>query len=225
MVAARSFSNERVRQGRTYDASRILVSCPHSESKLATNLSPDPSGRKRAGALKATAEPGLRRTRLARADRATDDKPAPSADSHTFVGTLLGGGDSAAARELGPFTSHDMVLRGFKAVNTGRFIRLFHHVDRDDVLNVLGVSERTVTRWESAGNKVVDAGLSDRALRLAQVSELAADVLGGREAAEKWLAKPAIGLDNRKPISLLQTSEGALLVKTYLHRMDHGVYA
>lgn len=33
----------------------------------------------------------------------------------------------------------------------------------------------------------------------------ATDVFGTQERAEEWLAKPAMGLDRRRPIDLLQT--------------------
>ena len=57
------------------------------------------------------------------------------------------------------------------------------------------------------------------------VTRQAIDVLGSQEAAERWLSTPATGLDQRKPIDLLQSSEGTELVKTLLTRMDFGVYA
>jgi putative toxin-antitoxin system antitoxin component (TIGR02293 family) len=60
---------------------------------------------------------------------------------------------------------------------------------------------------------------------LASITERAIDVLGSKEAADQWLSAPAIGLDQRRPIDLLQSSEGADLVKTLLTRMDYGVYA
>jgi len=50
-------------------------------------------------------------------------------------------------------------------------------------------------------------------------------VLGSQEAAERWLSTPAMALDRRRPIDLLQSSEGTELVKTLLTRMDYGVYA
>ena len=34
-----------------------------------------------------------------------------------------------------------------------------------------------------------------------------------------------MGLDRRRPIDLLQSTEGTTLVKTLLIRIDHGVYA
>ena len=43
------------------------------------------------------------------------------------------------------------------------------------------------------------------------------------DAAERWLVTPAIGLDRRKPLNLLQTSEGTELVKSFLTRIDYGV--
>ena len=51
------------------------------------------------------------------------------------------------------------------------------------------------------------------------------DVLSSQEAAERWLSTPALGIDGRKPIDLLQSTEGTELVKTLLTRMDYGVYA
>lgn len=41
----------------------------------------------------------------------------------------------------------------------------------------------------------------------------------------RQLASPALGLDRRRPIDLLQSSEGTGLAKTLLTRLDHGVYA
>ena len=71
----------------------------------------------------------------------------------------------------------------------------------------------------------LDHNASDRALRLASVLNQATDVLGSQLAAEHWLSSPAIGLDRRIPIDLLQSSEGTAMVKTLLSRMEYGVYA
>lgn len=66
---------------------------------------------------------------------------------------------------------------------------------------------------------------SARVWNLAEVLAKADEVLGSREDAEHWLAAPAIGLDARRPIDLMDTPQGAELVKTLLDRMAHGVYA
>jgi putative toxin-antitoxin system antitoxin component (TIGR02293 family) len=92
------------------------------------------------------------------------------------------------------------------------------------VLKAMGISERTLQRAETA-DKRLDTNASDRTLRLAAVTEQAIEVLGSQEAAERWLSTPAIGLDQRRPIDLLQSSKGTELVKTLLTRIDYGVYA
>ena len=74
-------------------------------------------------------------------------------------------------------------------------------------------------------NKTVDANATDRALRLVSVMSQAQEVLGSQDAAERWLSSPAMGLDQRVPIDLLQSSEGTAMVKTLLSRMEYGVYA
>ena len=46
-----------------------------------------------------------------------------------------------------------------------------------------------------------------------------------RQEAEQWLERPAIGLDQQRPIDLLATTAGANLVEDYLTRVEFGVYA
>ena len=47
---------------------------------------------------------------------------------------------------------------------------------------------------------------------------------GSREAAERWLERPAIGLDRKRPIDLLITNAGAEMVEKFLGRLEYGVY-
>jgi putative toxin-antitoxin system antitoxin component (TIGR02293 family) len=53
----------------------------------------------------------------------------------------------------------------------------------------------------------------------------ATDVFGSLEEARQWLERPAIGLEQRRPIDLLATPEGGEIVEQYLERIAHGVYA
>ncbi len=57
-----------------------------------------------------------------------------------------------------------------------------------------------------------------------EVLRQAEEVFGGREAADKWLNKPALGLEGRRPIDLLSSPEGCELVYTFLVRIEYGVY-
>ena len=128
------------------------------------------------------------------------------------------------ARNLTPLQTHDLVTEGLPVVVARELMASFHLIDRHTVLSAVGISERTLQRGNAAGKRL-DSNASDRTLRLALVAEQAIDVLGSQEAAERWLSAPAMGLDRRRPIDLLQSTEGTEMVKTLLTRMDHGVYA
>lgn len=125
---------------------------------------------------------------------------------------------------LSPLEAHDLVTWGLSVDQARELIESFQYIDRETVLKTMGISERTLQRARASA-KPLDSNATDRSLRLASVTEKAIEVLASQEAAERWLASPALGLDRRRPIDLLQSSEGTELVKTLLTRMDHGVYA
>lgn len=125
---------------------------------------------------------------------------------------------------LSPLQTHDLVTKGIRVAALRRFMSAFRLLDTEQILKVVGVSERTLQRAAEKA-KPLDTNVSDRALRLASITSQAIDVLGSQEAAERWLSSPALGLDGRKPIDLLQSTEGTDLVKTLLTRMDYDVYA
>ncbi|WPN56003.1 antitoxin Xre/MbcA/ParS toxin-binding domain-containing protein [Pseudomonas sp. P9_31] len=53
----------------------------------------------------------------------------------------------------------------------------------------------------------------------------AEEVLGNHQAAQDWLVTPALGLDKRAPVALLDTQAGTEMVSDFLTRMAHGVYS
>ena len=61
-------------------------------------------------------------------------------------------------------------------------------------------------------------------IKLVEILAKATAVLGSKEDAEQWLEKPAIGLDQRKPMDLLATPAGVEMVEDYLGRLEYGVY-
>ena len=117
---------------------------------------------------------------------------------------------------------HDAVMKGIPISVVRNVIRSFKILSPTEIRTVLGVSEATLRR---RANSTLDANASDRTVRLLAVAELATKVLGARTAAERWLAASAIGLDRRRPIDLLASSEGTDMVKTLLTRMEHGIYS
>jgi putative toxin-antitoxin system antitoxin component (TIGR02293 family) len=127
-------------------------------------------------------------------------------------------------KDLTPLQTHDRVTKGIGVANLRRLMNAYLLLDNDQICRVIGTSERTLQRAAEKA-KPLDPNVSDRAIRLASVTAQAIDVLGSQEAAERWLSSPALGLDGRKPIDLLQSTEGTELVKTLLTRMDYDVYA
>ncbi|MDT3678866.1 MAG: antitoxin Xre/MbcA/ParS toxin-binding domain-containing protein [Burkholderiaceae bacterium] len=59
---------------------------------------------------------------------------------------------------------------------------------------------------------------------MAEIVTKAQEVLGTREQVQARLMRPALGLDSRRPIDLMSTSQGSDLAKTLLGRMEHRVY-
>jgi putative toxin-antitoxin system antitoxin component (TIGR02293 family) len=89
----------------------------------------------------------------------------------------------------------------------------------------VGISLRTFQRRKKDGGKVrLSKEQSGRAFKFAEIVGLATQVLGSQNAAEEWLSSPALGLDEERPLDLLDTPAGVELVETYLGRMAHGVY-
>jgi putative toxin-antitoxin system antitoxin component (TIGR02293 family) len=117
---------------------------------------------------------------------------------------------------------HDIVMRGIPVSLARNVVRSFGVIAPTDIRKVLGVSEPALQR---RSDTALDVNASDRTLRLLSVMEQATAVLGARDVAERWLAAPAAGLDRRRPIDLLISSDGTKMVKTLLSRMEYGVYA
>jgi putative toxin-antitoxin system antitoxin component (TIGR02293 family) len=63
-----------------------------------------------------------------------------------------------------------------------------------------------------------------RQITFAQILARAIDVFGSQDEAERWLERPAVGLDQRRPIDLIATPAGVELVETNLRRLEAGIY-
>ena len=60
--------------------------------------------------------------------------------------------------------------------------------------------------------------------RRERILNLATRVLGTRVLAERWLLKPALGLNHQLPCSMLSTRSGYEAVDAFLNQIEHGVY-
>lgn len=92
-----------------------------------------------------------------------------------------------------------------------------------DLLAVLGTAARTLARRKQGRH--LSPLESDRLYRLARVTQLAAEALGGVDKARAWLGRANRSLGGPTPLSLLDTEIGARQVEEALTRINHGMYA
>ena len=112
------------------------------------------------------------------------------------------------------------VRKGFPAVRLNKMVRTLS-VDRDVLLRVLGVSERTVQRKHGTSGRLSQA-VSDRLSRIDRIYALALDVFGDTEKAAAWLKRPSRALGNELPLQLLDTDAGTERVERELRQIQYG---
>ena len=153
-----------------------------------------------------------------------DPEAEVDAELYAGIGAVLGGEPLIGTLPGSSAEVHACLVRGLP------YAALLHMVDglvslsQVEVADALGISTRTLHRGKSMAGKPMPADLASKAWLFAETLALAGIVMGGREAAERWLAAPAAGLDGARPIELLRTVQGAGLVGDFLRRLDYGVY-
>jgi putative toxin-antitoxin system antitoxin component (TIGR02293 family) len=121
--------------------------------------------------------------------------------------------------------AHDLLREGLP----GR--ALMHLVERVAVLhqgsleNAVGISFRTYQRRKETPDKPLSPEQSGRVWKLAEILGRATELFGSQAEAEAWLERPAMALDQRRPIDLLSTPAGVETIEEHLTRLEYGVYA
>lgn len=140
---------------------------------------------------------------------------------------LLGGSATFKVKLNTRLEAHELILSGFPSnalVSLSENVHIIRHADVFE--KALGLSLRTFQRRKKdATPKKLSQEQSGRAWKFAEILGMATEVLGSQHEAEEFLERPAIGLDQNRPIDLLATPAGIELVETYLGRMKYGVYA
>jgi putative toxin-antitoxin system antitoxin component (TIGR02293 family) len=125
-----------------------------------------------------------------------------------------------------PLEVHDLLRQGLPT----RALR--HLIDNLKILELqntslekaVGMSLRTYQRRNKTPAKPLNKLQTDKTWKFAEILAKATEVFGSQEEAEQWLQRPAIGLNQRRPIDLLETPAGLELVEDYLERLEYGVY-
>lgn len=142
------------------------------------------------------------------------------------VASLLGAPSTFRKVPQSPLEAHEMLLNGLPSRALWHLVENLVFLRWDDSFaKAIGMSHRTYQRHTSTSVKQLNSEQSGRTWKLAEILAKAASIFGSKEEAEQWLERPAIGLNQRKPIDLLATPAGVELVEEFLVRLEYGVYA
>ena len=94
----------------------------------------------------------------------------------------------------------------------------------DELADVLHLTAKTLRTYRDANKRLAPAA-SEQVLKLLALARQGSEVFGEATAFRRWLGKPAYGLDNQLPLSLLQTSGGIDLVAEEVSRIAYGDFA
>jgi putative toxin-antitoxin system antitoxin component (TIGR02293 family) len=153
----------------------------------------------------------------------TEDVDEPGGQYQRVV-DLLGGSKVFSQRVLTPLDAHNAIRKGLPGHALQSFVTNLRVLKPIDIEEVVGMSVRTYQRRSAAPEKPLSAEQGGRAWKLAEILAHATEIFGSQDEAERWLERPATGLDNRVPIDLLNTPPGVEMVETFLARLSYNVY-
>jgi putative toxin-antitoxin system antitoxin component (TIGR02293 family) len=137
---------------------------------------------------------------------------------------LLGGRKVLGYAIQSELDAHELLHRGLPRAALSSLVDNLHLIQVDEVTEALGMSLRTLQRHKNTPAAPLDVQQSGRTWKFAEILAKAIRVLGSQDEAEQWLERPAIGLDQKRPIDLLTTPAGVKLVEDYLGRLEYDVY-
>jgi putative toxin-antitoxin system antitoxin component (TIGR02293 family) len=140
---------------------------------------------------------------------------------------LLGGQRALHRPVRSRLEAHDLLQKGIpghalRHLVTNVAILCAPH--RDGMEKAVGISVRTYQRRMDALDKPLNPEQSGRTWKFAEILGRATELLGTQAEAEAWLERPAMALEQRKPIDLLSTPAGIEAIEDHLTRLEYGVY-
>jgi putative toxin-antitoxin system antitoxin component (TIGR02293 family) len=140
---------------------------------------------------------------------------------------LLGGRRTLHRSARSRLEAHDLLQKGLPGhalKHLVDYVTMFHTPHRGNLEKTVGISPRTYQRRMDALDKRLRPEQSGRTWKFAEILGWAIALFGSPEEAEEWLERPAIALEQRKPIDLLSTRAGVDTLEDHLTRLEYGVY-
>lgn len=94
-------------------------------------------------------------------------------------------------------------------------------LSKQAVASFLHVTTRSLSRYLEE-DRLLDAAKSETLLKLIALYKKGTEVFGSKEEFNNWLGRPAMGLGNHIPFTLMETSSGIDLIDEQLDRMAYG---
>lgn len=153
-----------------------------------------------------------------------DPDAAATPGSFAQIVKFLGGSQVFRKTITSKLDVHEAIQKGLPGGVLTYMVKHVRIMKPADVGQAVGVSIRTVQRRAGAPRKALSQEQSGRAWKFAEVLTTATNVLGSQAEAEKWLATPAMALNQRRPLDLLSSPAGVEMVEQLLGRLEYGVY-
>jgi len=93
----------------------------------------------------------------------------------------------------------------------------------NQMTQLLPVTERTIQRYTP--DEPLSRMVSEQILQIAEVAAKGAKVFEGRDGFLTWMNHPNKALNNKTPMSLLNSKFGKDMVLDELGRIEHGVFS
>lgn len=145
---------------------------------------------------------------------------------HRHAAGLLGGAE-IIGRPIGtdPLGAHFLLEGGIPNRALDHLAGCLTVMGAESLERAIGISLRTLQRKEKKPRDLLSHEQAGRAWQFAELLAKATAVFGAQNEAEQWFERPAIGLNQERPIDLLTTPAGVKVVEDYLERLAYGVYA
>jgi putative toxin-antitoxin system antitoxin component (TIGR02293 family) len=140
---------------------------------------------------------------------------------------LLGGSQMLKRNVRSHMEAHDLLKAGIPAkalkhlVGEIAILRAPYHGALE---KAVGISLRTYQRTKSRPTKTLSPEQSGKTWKFAELFARVVSIFGTKKEAEAWFERPAMALEQRKPIDMLSTPAGFELVEQHLTRVEYGVY-
>jgi putative toxin-antitoxin system antitoxin component (TIGR02293 family) len=156
---------------------------------------------KRSGRVSAEGAVSSARTLPPRARRATDFRSFVAANA--------------------PLTSKIGAIRAGVRARIVNEMVAYLDVPKNVIFGLLHTPESTAHRLIKDDRKL-DPAASEGVVRVADITRMAEETFGGRDAARRWLKTANLALGGAPPLSMLDTEPGTAEVRRILSSINHG---